>query len=368
MKTKKLFFGLLLSCFLFSACKEKKEAAAEPIQKVCITDSMMKIVHIDSAVSGSINDELKLSGEIRFSDSRVVKVFPFSSGKVTAVKVSLGDRVSKGQVLAIIRSADVAGNYSDLSLSGNDVAIAKRAMDNTESLFKNGIASERELTEARQNYQKALTNAAKLQNQITINGGGHTSAEGNYVVTSPVEGYVVEKKITEGAFIRSDNADNMFTIGDISEVWVMANVYETDIARVREGYKAIVTTLAYPGRQFTGVIDKVNQILEPDTKVMKVRVRLQNSEHLLKPEMFANVLIENKAGEPMVAIPLNAYISDYGKEYAIVYHDKCNLEIRRISIIKTIGDKTFISSGLTAGEKVVAGNQVLLFKAIMDSN
>lgn len=361
-----IFGALFISTNLFFSCKEKTEPVTDPVEKVCISDSMEKIIHIDSAMLAIVGDELKLSGEINFCDNKVVKVYPFSSGKVMEVKVSLGDKVTRGQPLAIIRSADVAGNYSDISSSGNDVAIAKRQMENTESLYKNGISSEREFTESKQNYEKAINSAAKLKAQININGGGHTSAEGNYVVTAPASGYVVEKKINEGAFIRSDNADNMFTIGDISEVWVTANVYETDIARVKEGYSANVTTLAYQDKVFTGVIDKVNQILEPDTKVMKVRVKLKNEGLLLKPEMFANVFIQNKLGKQSIAIPQTGIISEDGKNYVVIYSDKCDLKIKEVEVEKTFGDKAYIKSGLTVGEKIITANQLLLFKALSE--
>lgn len=357
---------VFFSCTLFFSCKEKTEPAAEVPEKICISDSMEKIIHIDSAVMATVSDELKLSGEINFCDNKVVKVYPFSSGKVMTVKVSLGDKVTKGQTLAIIKSADVAGNYSDISSSGNEVAIAKRQMENTESLYQNGIASERENAEAKQNYQKAANNAAKLQAQININGGGHTSAEGNYIVTAPASGYVVEKKINEGSFIRGDNADNMFTIGDISEVWVTANVYETDIARVKEGYAANVTTLAYQDKVFPGVIDKVNQLLEPDTKVMKVRVKLKNEGLLLKPEMFANILIQNKVGARSIAIPKAGIISEDGKNYVVVYEGKCNLKVKEVEILKTVQDISYIKSGLAVGEKIISANQLLLFKALTE--
>lgn len=362
-----IFISLFAGILLFSSCKQKKAPETDAVQQVCISDSMKKIIVIDSAEIATVDDELKLSGEINFSDSRVVKVYPFSSGKVMQVKVSLGDKVTKGQTLAIIKSADVAGNYSDISSSGNDVAIAKRQMENATALYQNGIASEREFLEAKQNYQKALNSESKLKTQININGGGHTSAEGNYVVTAPKSGYVLEKKVSEGSFIRNDNTENMFSIGDIGEVWVLANVYESDIARVHEGQKVDVTTLAYPGKIFAGVVDKVNQILEPDSKVMKIRVRLQNKNQLLKPEMFANVVVQNKNGQQAVAIPNTAFISDYGKDYVVVYHDKCNLELRVINIIKTIGGKTYIGSGISAGEKIISKNELLLFKALTEN-
>ena len=366
MKVTIVTTAIFFSATILVSCKEKKEAEVDPAQKICITDSMERIIHIDSATTSNIEDALKLSGEISFSDSKVVKVFPFSSGKVLEVKVSQGDKVSKGKVLAVIKSVEVAGNYSDLSISNNDLTIAKKQLDNEESLFKNGIASEREYIEAKENYSKAVTAVQKLKEQISINGGGHTNVGGTYVITAPMAGYVVEKKISEGAFIRNDNADNMFTIVDISEVWVWANVYETDISKVKEGYTATVTTLAYPDKVFTGVIDKVSQILDPETKVMKIRVKLKNDNLQLKPEMFANITVQNKEGLQAINIPAASIISENGNNYVVVYHGKCDLKVQQLELLKISGERAYIKSGLQVGEKVISANQILLFKALTE--
>ncbi len=367
MKSLSLIIYLLAATVCLYSCNNS-DANKEPAKKAktCISDSLEKIIHIDTAGLANIDDELKLSGEINFNDNKVVKVFPFSSGQVLEVKVSIGDKVAKGQTLAVIKSAEVAGNYSDLSTSGNDVAITKKQLDNTESLYKNGIASEKEYLEAKENYNKAVTAANKVKEMIAINGGGHTTANGMYVITSPMSGYVVEKKINQGGFIRTDNGDNLFTIGDISDVWVWANVYESDIAKVKEGYVAKVTTLAYPDSVFKGVVDKVNQVLDPVTKVMKIRVRLSNTGMQLKPEMFANIIIENKEGKKMVTVPSDGVLSDNGKNFVIVFHDKCNLELKEIAVLKSVNGNDFISSGLKEGDKIIGQNQVLLFNALKE--
>lgn len=365
MKVTQITALFFFAAILFS-CKENKEATADPNAKICISDSMAQIIHIDSATTGNIENALKLSGEISFSDSKVVKVFPFSSGKVLEVKVSQGDKVSKGQVLATIKSVEVAGNYSDLSTAENDLNIAKRQMENETSLFKNGIASDREYSEAKENYSKATTAVQKLKEQISINGGGHTTMGGTYVITAPIAGYVVEKKINAGAFIRADNTDNMFTIGDISEVWVWANVYETDIAKVKEGYKANVTTLAYADKVFPGVIDKISQILDPETKVMKIRVRLKNDNLQLKPEMFANITVLNKEGQDAISIPATAIISENGNNYVVVYHSKCDLKVQQVELLKISGDKAYLKTGLQVAEKVISANQILLYRALTE--
>jgi len=367
MKTLQYSVYLLAAAAWLCSCSESDASKAPDKKgKVCVSDSLSKIIHIDTAGIANIDDELKLSGEVSFNDNKVVKVFPFSSGQVLEVKVSIGDKVSKGQTLAVIKSADVAGNYSDLSTSGNDVAITKKQMDNTESLYKNGIASEREYLEAKENYDKALSAANKVKEMIAINGGGHTSANGVYVITAPMSGYVVEKKINQGGYIRNDNSDNLFTIGDISDVWVWANVYESDIAKVKEGYTAMVSTLAYPDSVFKGVVDKVNQILDPVTKVMKIRVRLSNPGMRLKPEMFANIIVENKEGRKAVMVPSDGVLSDNGKNFVIIYHDKCNLELREIVVLKSTGGHDFIGSGIKEGEQIIGQNQVLLFNALKE--
>ena len=130
---------ILFYCFFLAAIAGlwscNGHAANAPENKtVCISDSMSKMITIDSVSEQNINDELKLSGEVSFNENKVVKVFPISSGQVVSVNVSLGDYVHAGQTLAVVRSADIASNYADLSVAGNDIAIAKREMENAATL------------------------------------------------------------------------------------------------------------------------------------------------------------------------------------------------------------------------------------------
>lgn len=361
---KELLISLSVLLFL-TACKEKKE---ETVQKksVCITDSLAKIIRIDTAKTTNMQDELTLSGEVSFDDNRVVKVFPFSSGQVSDVRVSLGDKVSRGQVLAIMRSADVAGNYTDLSATKSDLSIAKRQLAQTEYLYKNGISSERDYTEAKENYNKATAANTKIQEQLSINGRGNTSANGQYVIKAPESGYIVEKAVTPGSFIRSDNAASMFTISDMKDVWIWANVFESDISKVKNGYAAKVSTLAYPGKFFTGKVNEVSSVLDPDNKVMKVKITLPNPNMLLKPEMFTSVIITNNEATKSVTVPASAIIFNDSKNYVVVYQSKCNMQVREVTVIKTVNDVSYISAGLKAGEMLVSKNQLLLYDALTE--
>jgi cobalt-zinc-cadmium efflux system membrane fusion protein len=362
---KNLYLVITILSVAVVSCKEKKQEAVKENPN-CISDSMMNMIQVDTAAYKNIDEELKLSGEIGFDENKVVRVYPFSSGQVVATMVSIGDAVKAGQLLAVIRSADVAGNYADLNAANADIVIARKQMDNAEHLFKNGISSEREFIEAKENYNKTIANAQKIKEQILINGGGRTAANGEYRVVAPGNGYVVEKNINPGAFIRNDNNTTLFTIGDTKDVWIWANVYESDIAKVKEGYRATVTTLAYPDSVFIGKVDKVNQTLDPDTKVMKIKIILSNPNGLLKPEMFTNIVVSKKESAKAVCIPSAAVINDNGKNFVISYRNKCDFSIHPVSILKVVGACTFISDGVKEGEYIVTKNQVLLYKQLTD--
>ncbi len=366
---KRIYVSLLLipaASIVMWGCKTNTTQPVAAGPRHLISDSTLQLLKIDTAQLRNVDGEVKLSGEVSFDENKVVKVYPFSSGQVLAVNVSVGDYVRGGQVLATIRSADIAGNYADLSVAGNDVAIAKRSMENAEHLYKNGISSEKEYAEAKENYSKAVSNAGKIRQQIQINGGGRTAANGTYTVTAPRSGYVVEKLINPGNFIRNDNNSNMFTIGDISDIWIWANVYETDIAKVKQGYTARVTTLAYPDSVFTGHVDKVNEVLDPVTKTMKIKVVLPNKAGTLKPEMFANVTIGNEGSKQAVAIPSAAIISENGKDFVVVYNNQDDVKVQEVSVLKKSGDYTFINSGVMDGQRLITRNQILVYRKLME--
>lgn len=350
---------------LFS-CNTQPTAKESSKEDPLISDTTMRLLSIDTVKLRNIDDEVMLSGEVSFDENKVVNVYPFSSGQVLGVNVSVGDFVKAGQTLATIKSADIAGNYADLTVSEKDLAIAKREMGNAEELYKNGISSEREYIEAKEAYSKALANSGKIRTQIQINGGGRTTANGTYLVTAPRSGYVVQKLINAGNFIRNDNNSNMFTIGDIRDVWIWANVYESDIAKVKEGYTATVTTLAYPDSVFTGRIDKISQTLDPVTKVMKIKIVLPNPNGTLKPEMFANIAISNKETKQMLAVPASAIINDNQHSFVVVYRSNMDAAIRQVNILKTANGISFIASGLHQGEKVITSNQILIYKKLQD--
>lgn len=354
------------TAIMFVACTEKKEAKEEP-KKFVLSDTIARMIVIDSVSSCYIDDAITLNGEVSFNENSVNKVFPRSSGQVVECKVTLGDKVQAGQVLAILRSADVAGNYADLNSANADINISKRQMENTELLYKNGIASEKEFTEARQNYEKALNAKAKIQSIININGGVGSNSGGTYTLTSPISGYIVEKKVNTGNFIRADMGDYLFTISDLKTVWVNANVFEADIPKVKEGYAVQVSTLAYPDKIINGTINKMSQVLDPTNKTLRVRIRLDNQDLLLRPEMFARVIVSNKENKKAICIATKALVSLNGKNYVVLYRSNSDMKIAEVEVLKTVGDQTYLISGVNPGDKIITHNQLLIFQQLLNN-
>jgi cobalt-zinc-cadmium efflux system membrane fusion protein len=364
---KIISFALCLAAlFIFTSCNSNKIENKKEDAGFCLSDSMQKMIAIDSTKMVTSNEELQLSGEISFDENKVVKIFPRSSGQVLEAKLSLGDKVKVGETLAVIKSADIAGNYADITSANADVAIAKRQLENQEALFKNGIASEKEYTEAKQNYEKSKSVKTKLETALHINGGVNSNAGGSYSIAAPINGYIVEKKISEGNYIRPDMGDYLYTISDLHDVWVNANIYEIDIPKVKLGDHVEVKVLSYPDKVFNGTIEKLSEVLDPLNKTLRARIVLNNDQFLLKPEMFAKIFVKSKFSQQLLAIPSNALIELNGKNYVVTMKSKCDFKIVEVEVNKIVGNNTYLKSGLNPGEKLIVKNQLLIFQQLLN--
>ena len=351
-----IFLVAMSSCGKKDVVQEEKQS-----EKFCVSDTLQKMIQIGMVSKENVEDLLQVGGEVTFNQDKVVRVMPLISGQVSDVKTNLGDYVQKGQILATLKSSEIVGNSNDQRSATADIAIYKKNMESMDASFKNGMASEKDYLNSKQDYEKSLSAYARASGFGKIYGS--SNADGLINVIAPISGFIVEKKIANGSFVRSDNADNLFTIGNVDDVWVMANIFETDISRVKVGYEAEITTIAYPDKVFHGKIDKVGNMLDPLNKALKVRIKLNNDNKLLKPQMFTNVTIKNTQGIQSLVVPSSAITFDYGKNYVIVYRDKCDLDVREVNILKTLGDKTYLTSGVTEGEKIVTRNQLLIYNA-----
>lgn len=346
-----------------SSCKESKtEENTESKQPYVLPDSLAKRIEIDSVSKSVEVNTINLTGKVSFNDENVVRVFPLISGIAQDVKVMLGDYVTKGQTLAVIKSSEMAGYSTDLITAQSNLQVAKKNLDVTSDMYKSGLASSRDYLEAQTGYEQAKASLTKAERILQINGG---STNGSYTVKAPISGFVVEKFLTNNMAIRPDNSTNLFTISDLKNVWVLANVYEANIPYIKPGNSVNVTTVSYPDKIFKGKIDKIMNVLDPTNKVMKVRIVLPNPDYLLKPEMFANVTVYSSSdGKEGLTIPSKALIFDNSQYYVLVYNSAKDLSIRPVEIANSSNDKTYITSGLKEGERIITSDALLIYQQL----
>src|SRR5450432_1129615 len=357
LKTVSLAILILLA---FSSC-QNKPVQMEEKKGYVLPDSLLKTIEIDSVSSSRVMNTLTLTGKVDFNEDNVIKMFPTVSGQVSEIKVMPGDYVKQVQILAVIRSSDMAGYSNDFITAKSNLEIARKSLDAANDMYKSGLASQRDQLAAEEGYNQAQSAFEKAKRVLNLNGGSMT---GEYILKSPINGFVVDRQVNNNMMIRSDNSTALFTISDLKNVWVMANVYESNISNVKMGDSVNITTLSYPGKIFRGRIDRVMNVLDPANKVMKLRIVLANPGYLLKPEMFASVVVNTTENKNMVSIRSRALIFDHSQYYVLVYKSPSNITIRPVQVQSTVGDHTFISEGLTEGERLIGTEALLIYQEL----
>ncbi len=353
--------ALFITGFALQSCHHGEENQ-EKDTRFEVTDSLLKSLVIDTVKEASALTQITLTGSIAPDENKMVKIFPMVSGVAQDVRVQLGDVVQKGQTLATLRSAEMAGFTKDYISSEADIKNTRRIMESTQDLYKSGLASQKDLEQAESDYQKAVAEGKRASAVVGIN---KSNANG-YEVKTPLSGYIVEKNLTDNTQVRADNSQNLFTVADLSTVYVLVNVYESDISKIQTGDPVKITTLSYPDKTFDGKIARIDNMLDPDSKVMHARITIQNPGNLLKPGMFANVIIKAKSGENLPFISSNALVFDNDKNYVIVVDGKAKVHIQQITIAKTVEDRAYISAGIKAGDRIVASRQAYLYESLSD--
>lgn len=358
-----LLSGIALLGLFVQACTDGKTAEITQPAPFCLTDTLTHQLMLDTVKKQTVLNELRLSGKVTFNEDKIVKVYPLVGGNVEDLKVELGDYVQKGQVLAVIRSSEIAEFENQLITAQSNLIVAQKNLDVAEDMYQSGLSSAKDVVTARKELQKAESELKRIQEVLHIYGVGKKSI---HTVKSPISGFIVEKNVMENMQFRADNMDNLFTISNVDEVWTVANVFESDISKVKLGYEAEMTTLSYPDQVFKGKVDKIFNALDPESRVMKIRIRMQNKDFLLKPEMFANVVIRYSEDKQMLQIPSENVIFDKNKHFVMLYHSKCNIETRQIEPYRMVGSRAYIQSGLQEGEKVLSRNKLLVYDALND--
>lgn len=359
MKTiNKLTLTALACTLILGSCEKKSQKTNKQAIGYCISPELRPNLQLATVEMKPIEENITLTGEVESNSDKTVPYVSLVDGVVTQTFFSLGDYIKKGQVLANVKSTSLNEMQDDTQTLQSQLAVAQRKLASVESMYKDDIASEKDLEEARSEVQILKSNIAKTSKNMQL----YSASKNDFVIKSPADGYVIEKNISDGMPV-SAGGDKLFTVSNLNKVWVMANVYATNMRHIYVDQPAIIKTLAYPDESFSGKIDAVSQVFNENERVLKAKIIMDNNGMKLRPGMSADIILPvNSQNISALAIPTKAIIFDNNQSYVVVYKKDCELEVRHVTEIVSNNEVTYVEGSLKAGERVIANNALIIYE------
>jgi cobalt-zinc-cadmium efflux system membrane fusion protein len=304
-------------------------------------------------------NRLPVTGTITYDQNRVSHIGPRTEGRIVTLRVDLGARVRQGQVLAVLESPDVGATRADLHEAEALLRIQTENYEREKRLEAQGISSRKELLDAEAELRRAEAAVQSATERLRTLGAGQGEG-GQFTIVAPFAGVVVQKHATLGE--TAGPSGQLFTVADLSRLWIELDIFERDLQRVSPGQAAVVSTAAYPGRTFAGRIVYVADVLDPERRTVRARVEVENADRSLKPGMFATAEIEVGSGEPVVVVPREAVQDVEGRKVVWVPGDiPGQFRATPVDVGTAMEDgRVRILSGLAAGKPVVVAGAFTL--------
>ncbi len=338
-------------------------------REVSLTPAQATRIHVATVTMQSYRPVVQTTGTVAFNGDRSTQVLAPVSGPITRILVNPGSVVQRGAALATVTSPDFAAATAAYRKAQAAFLNAQRIADLDAQLFKNDAIARRELEQAQTDAAGAAADRDAAIEQMRALGVDEESisavrenragAPTQAVIRAPISGTVVEKLVNPGQLIQAGSTP-CFTIADLSTVWVMANVFESDIASVAAGQTATITTAALP-TPITGQVTYVSALVDPASKAAAVRVLAPNPRGALKRDMLVNVTIRASEGKNGLLIPVSAVMRD-DQNLPFVYLAQPNSHYarRQVTLGSRIGDQYEVASGLSAGDRIVTDGALFL--------
>lgn len=308
---------------------------------------------------------ISATGKLEANADRIAHVSPRISGKIVAVRASLGDSVSAGQALATLDSVELGEALSRYHQSKTKLALAQSNMERIKNLVEKKIAARKDILQAETDYKTVQTELHTDEERLALYGVSISDLKGGdhrkplLLVRSPIAGVITEKHAIVGEL--SDPSKSLYTVADLSSVWVLVDINEKDLAKVHKGQSAIVTVGAFPDLKLKGRITYIADLVNEATRTVKARVEVANPGRKLKPEMFATVELALPANTPPVlAVPEDALQELGGMKVLFVTENSTEFEPRKVELGRASGGMVEVVSGLKEGERYAVKGSFLL--------
>jgi membrane fusion protein, heavy metal efflux system len=366
MDSVKLLASLALTLLMLGCggSSEKNAAVEAPPPTQVVHEQDVNIVRVDhpeqfplaTAVEHAGRSSLAVTGTVVPDISRTVPAISLASGRVVEIRARLGDSVQKGQLLMRVQSADISQAYSDYRKAQADSTLADTQYERAKELYQHGAIALNDLQVAQDAAQKGKVDVETAAEHLRVLGSPLDHPSAIVDVRAPISGVITDQQVTNASGVQSLSSANPFTISDLSNIWILCDVYENDLANVRLGETADVTVSAYPGRKFSGRISNIGAILDPNIRTAKVRIELQNPG-LMRPGMFVTATFHGSKTEKHAAVPASAILHLHDRDWVYLPVGGGDRNAFRRVEVKAGGmlpnNLQEILSGITPGQQVV---------------
>lgn len=316
-----------------------------------------------------VQPELVLVGKIAYGEDRYSKISSPLQGRVVEVRARLGDHVEAGATLLVIDSPDITAAYSEFVKEASELEYSTRAQELAKELYatkalalKDLKLSENDLIKARAEFRRAKERLLSLRIPVAEleKPLAQQRITSRFEMKSPLTGTVVERAVTPGQSVGSDASQVLFTVADLDRLQVVADVYERDLALVKVSQVGRINVEAYPETDFASVVASIGDVVDPNTRTIKVRAWVDNRDQRLKPEMFARLKLDIGDATPFLTIPKEAVVEIDGKHFVYVVENSNHYAKRQVRVSNVSSDQVRILEGLTSGQRIVTKGAVLI--------
>ena len=325
-------------------------------------------IEVQQASGGTIEQTVRLPGEVVYNADRIAHVTPTVAGIVNKVNFSVGDRVEAGQIMAVFNSRELAAARSEYLASKARLVLTEANMERDQRLFEQKVGTERAVLESRQAYQEAQIARNQAENTLHALGYSHEQIAqvesladtdfNAYELTAPLSGVVTERHLTIGEVIEPASEDLPFVVADLSTVWVNLTVYQRDLAHVEAG-QPVEVQFGHGIPEAKGTIAFVSPALDETTRTATARIVLENPDGHWRPGLFVTGRIETGHDQESVVVPRSA-ITELDGDPVVFVQTGEGFEPRQVNVGRTTAEKAEILRGLTVGERFVARNVLAL--------
>jgi cobalt-zinc-cadmium efflux system membrane fusion protein len=366
------FAAVAVLFLLLAACGKKEEAAdakgeAPPPAHVEHEGdaTLVKVDHPDQfplATAGkhSAAPELSVTGVVNPDVARTVPVISLASGRVVEINARIGDTVKKGQLLLKVQSSDISVAFSEYRKAVVAEQLTKVQLDRSKTLYEKGAIAKKELEVAQSADDSAHVDVETTTERLKLLGSETSHPTGIVDVYAPATGVVIEQNVTAAAGVKTlDNSPNLFTIADLSVVWIICDVFENDMPNIRMGEYADIHLAAYPATVLQGRISNIGAVLDPSIRAAKVRLEVPNPG-MLRVGMFVTATFHGTSQEVRATVPATAVLHLHDRDWVYMPAEKG--QFRRVEVVGGLmlpGKLQEIVSGLKPGDQVVSNALVL---------